>query len=310
MNKDINELSKPLLLLSGVLTVLILTAFIPAKWVGVKPPKSTYTPIDFTKFGNIKNIATDNNNNGEIEWGELISSTDASLNIQETAQDQKPDPEVIKQLNDPNNLTASFSKNLYIASAEMVKGGVQDANTQQSVLNQVIADEAVKITSKKYSYSEIRVAQSETKDTEKAYGNAMAKILNALISKQKISDNYSALEFYLQTNNPEYLKTISDDIADINPQIDKLLLLSVPPSASFYHLLVLNKVTEYRDMLHNLSVADADPMRTTLAFKTFPSTVVATLELYKTLGTYFNLKNVIFTQQESGYVFTVGYTLE
>lgn len=309
MDQETKPMSRSFILLAIVLACMIASAFIPARWLGIKPAVKTHTAIDFTKLKSVTEFTKDTNGNGQLSWKELVASTDGTPSTSTTSQNQKTSKETLQALNDPNNLTTSFSKNLLLTSTYLKNNNIADRDLQQKALDGILAEEADKLVSKKYLYKDIKIATTENKDTVRAYGNEMAKILQGMITEQKIKDDFSGLEFYTQTKDTQYLEPLITDAAKIATIEKKLLTISVPPSATIYHLIVINKVTYYKDMLTNMSKAATDPIRATIAMKNYFNDVVSTLVLYKTLSDYFNQKNIIYTTKEAGYLFTVGYTL-
>jgi hypothetical protein len=85
--------------------------------------------------------------------------------------------------------------------------------------------------------------------------------------------------------------------------------MHIPPSASTYHLIVLNQVSAYQDSLANMAKSDEDPVRGGFGSKTFSTNFANVVLLHKKMNEYFSLKNVIFSSGEKGYVFTIGYKL-
>ncbi len=302
------EVSKPFLLISVLVLLLVASAFIPASWLGVKPQASAYTPIDFTKLSKVEDYANDADGNGEISWKELIASTEEGQQALAEGQNILPDPHAIELLNDPDNLTSSFTKKLYIASTYMEKAGITDETSHQEALNQLVAEEAAKLIPKQYVYADINVAASENAQSLHTYGNSVATILGRMITQDSIEKDINAIYTFMSTENQEALNPLIQDYKQMDERIKKMLSISVPPSASSYHLIALNQMVAYRDTLFNLSKAATDMMRANLVFKKYPDTTIQTLLVYDRLAEYFNLKNTVFPSEEPGHVFTIGYT--
>ena len=125
-----------------------------------------------------------------------------------------------------------------------------------------------------------------------------------------MTDDFEAIKDFLGTENKASLSVISKDAEKISAVINKLLSISVPPSATIYHLIALNQVVTYRDTLYNLSRASDDPLRARIALEKYPENIMATLYIYGDLAKYFDVNNVVFSAKEPGYMFTVGYTLK
>ena len=302
----------PSILLGVLFFILIGSAFMPARWFGVtqSPLRTSRPPVDFTQLQNDSPFIKDINKDGEISWAEVVRSTAQGSSSIIELQNEKPDPIIIARLNDPDNLTASFSKNLYLASTQITNSGGVDEQTQKQVLDQLVSDEKKKIVFKKYAYADIKVANSDSQESIKTYGNIMATTLKNLITRKKIENDFSGLTRFTQSGDEKDLDSLVKDASNVNTILKKLLTLSVPPSAIAHHLLVVNQVSVYQETLLNLSKISSDPIRTSYVLNSYPDTIISTLLIYKKLTEYFNFKNVTFSGKEPGYVFVIGYTLE
>lgn len=301
--------SKKAIAFSLFFVLLVSTAFIPAKWFGVTEKKNVKVPVDLSQFKSIETTTKDVNGDGKLTWREVISSTEEGAVFIKEAESVKPDENTQKALSDPNNLTAAFSKNLFLTSTYLKNNNVTDEESQQKALDGIMADTVARTASKKYIYNDLHIAQTENRATLKAYGNEVAKTIDGMITEKNIKEDLPGMLTYLDTANEEGLVAITKDAARIATINKKLLAIQVPPSASANHILLLNKVEEYKDTLSSLSTAPTDPMRAAAVIQKYPDVLVATLQVYKDMTDYFNLKNIAFNPQEPGYVFTVGFTL-
>lgn len=302
--------STPLLVLGAVTTILVMSACIPARWLGITPTQSAYTPVDFSSLEDTHTFTQDTNGDNKISWKELILSTEEGSSSVSELSSTPPDKKVIEALNDPNNLTAKFSKNLYITSTYLKNNNVTDADSQQKALDAILSDVASTIVPKTYSYGDLTVAKKEDAVSIRAYGNALAKIITPMITKKHIEEDLPGVALFIQAKDEKSLAAITLDAKQVDDNIQRLKKVSVPPSAVIYHLMVLNQVALYADSLSNLSKAATDPIRAELLIQKYPDILVDTLRMYKTLSGYFSLKNIVYTSSEAGYVFTIGYTLQ
>lgn len=309
MNEESKPLPKSILLVAGVLVVLIMSAFIPARYIGVKPVKYD-TPIDYSKLKTAETFTkeVDTDSNGTLTWKELMTNVagEDSLLVNGTTTE---DPEIMKALADPNNLTASFSKNLAVSTAYLKNNNITDADAQKRVLDGITNEEKAKIVSKKYLPTDIILAKSDDKATIKAYGNELAKLLNDLITKKNIQEDLPGVIAYSEKGDPVTLIPISKDAERVGGIVTKVLTLKVPPSATVHHLLMLNQLVIYRDLLRNLASAKTDPVRSALVIDSYTKVLLATGEQYDKMSNYFTTKNIVFMPHEPGYIFTIGYTL-
>jgi hypothetical protein len=293
------------------LSLLLLTAFIPARWVGLEPKVSGYTPIDFSSIKPAEEVLkeSDRDNNGTVTWRELF---EANLPERETLQLEAttPDPKIQKALDDPNNLTASFSKNLIVSSAYLKNNNITDPDAQKAVIDGITQEEINKTASKTYTLNEIKIAKSEDLQSIRAYGNQMATILKNIITVKDLETNLPGVMDYINTENEKSVDPIKKTATYMENVVGKLLLVEVPPSAALYHISVLNQAVMYKDVVSNISKIIDDPVRASISVEKYPETTLDTLRVFITLKNYFSVQKITFTSSEAGYVFITGYTLK
>lgn len=306
-NPVLQEKSNTPLLLLGIIFILTIgTSLLPASWFGIQQQTRRYEPLNLGNLAQPENLATDTNNDGAISWGELIASS-LSLSPEETNTTFEVDMKGIAILNDPNNITASFTKNAFLAATALQQSGIQDEASKQKVIDQLFTEETGKIAPKVYTFSDVQ-STTDTKITIKKYGNDVALILKNLITEKTITDELGSITTYIQTADESKLLPLETGVKKSAVAIQKLLEVKVPKSAIPYHLIVLNRVSEYNNVLSNLSVVNTDAMRATAAIEKYHETVLEALRIFPMLADYFNLKNITFSSNESGYIYVVGYT--
>ncbi|HCC05816.1 TPA: hypothetical protein DEP94_00405 [Candidatus Nomurabacteria bacterium] len=300
---------KYLILLAVLLLITASSAIIPASWFGVSDKKSDASS-DLTSVQIIDTVGK-NKEGGPATWKDLTemafkNQPEELAKLKETPVNQKD----LDILNDPDNLTASFSKNLFVSSTYLNENGGGDETTQDDILNQLMEQELAKIIPTTYLVKDINVSQAESKDSIKTYGNNLALILKDMITEASIKEGMAGVFDYLNTQNEKSLEPVTNDYKKVDTIIKKLLALSVPLSASTYHIITVNQVAEYRDNLYNLSQLANDPLRGRISLEKYVEVSVYTLSLYKDLSKYFDTKNVVFSAKDAGYVFTAGYTMK
>lgn len=310
MDDTQKPLTKPVLLIAGFMVLLIASAFVPAKWIGLKQARKE-APIDFSKIKSNEVVAKelDTDNDGLLTWKEMVVAT-AGESSDLLKGSPTTDKRLDKAIDDPNNLTASFAKNFVVSTAYLKSNNITDKETSDAVLNEIVQAEAAKVTSKKYIYADLHIAKTEDRVSIRAYGNQLGSLIGTLVTEKNILQDLPGVASYLDNGNEKVLEPIIQDSARVNKIFGKLLAMNVPPSAAAYHLALLNQVTLYNDTLSNLSGVVLDPMRASIAMKQYAPILMDTLRLYKNFESYFNLKNIAFLPQESGYVFTKGFSLE
>lgn len=310
MEKESTQTSRSIAVLGILITLIAVSAVVPAKWLGGEPKKQPHKKLNYTLATSPGEVAQDLDKDGKISWNEVINDTlQPSASTSAKLSKIAVDPKSIAELNDPNNLTASFSKNLYISSAYLVKNGINDEKSKAEVLANIMQQEANKIVPTTYYYKDINIAKTESKESIRVYGNTMSLILQNIITEKIIVGDISNVTSFLQSKNPADLSSLRNNKKRLEDIIQKLLKISVPPSALTYHTLAINRIAAYKDIIDNLSVADTDPIRQTFVIEKYPDTVKLVALLFNQFSNYFDMQNIIFTSKDAGYVFITGYTI-
>jgi hypothetical protein len=291
------------------ITLIALSALVPAKWLGVVPKKQLKPKLDLSSVSYAEQVATDSNHDGVVSWGEVMNDTlKPSSSTLEELKKIPIDQKEIDNLNDPNNLTSSFAKNLYLAGAYFDKNGITDETSKQEALAKLMQDEKSKIVPTTYSYKDFNVAKAESKDSIRVYGNTVALILENIITEKSAGDDIVSINSFTKSKDVKDLIPLKNNKGRLDDVVQKLLKVSVPPSAIIFHIITINRVAAYRDLITSLSNADKDPLRATFVIENYTNTAIATLRTYLQLSDYFNGQNIIFSSKEKGYVFTAGYS--
>jgi hypothetical protein len=315
--EDMNALPSPenkkgtesLLILFGMILITALVSFAPASWFGVRPANHAYAPLNLDSLDAVQTAGEDSNGDGSISWKEFVAG---SLNLSPDSLSSTTtfsyDPREVASLNDPNNLTSSFSKNLYIASTALEQNGVTDSTSEQETINQLIKKEAEKVQPTTYTSADVKVGTSDSSASLKTYGNAVASILNGFITQQSIIDDIQSIGSFSDTKSEADLAALIRDSAKVSEALQKLRAVSVPPSAVATHVQALNNIGTFSNTLGDMSRAYDDPVRATLAFNRYSEDAVKALQTFPFLASFFKTKNITFGAKDSGYVYIVGYT--
>lgn len=295
------------LMVVGFLILLIgLTLIIPSKWLG---PQSTTkrTSLILRSPEEFSTLSADRNSNNNPDWRDLLIETvgeplQGEVNKQTVTEADKA------RLADPNNLTVSFSKNIYTASAYAKKNGALSKDQQESLVASMLEAEAKKITVTKYETFNLIIAKEDTPETKKAYGNALGKLFKKAEGYKVGVNDLSIIQAFSTNKDPVPLASFVIKKNNINIILEELLTMPVPYSASSYHLFLINRLSEYKTLLENLSKADTDPVRATISFNNYISVVTALTSSFTLIQNYFALENITFTNNEPGYVITSRYT--
>lgn len=310
MEEKSTQVSRSIAVLIIIATLVVLSAVVPARWIGGAPPLQTKPKLDLSALTSVKEVANDSNHDGVITWKEVMTETlnpsPATIaELKKIPVDQKS----VDELNDPNNLTSSFSKNLYLAAAYLDKNGITDEQSKQDALTKLLQDEKAKIVPTTYGYKNVLLAKTESKESIRAYGNTIASLLGEALKPETLKANTYSIISYSENKDPSLLKDLQTNTTKLNALFQKLLAVPTPPSALIYQIMILNKVSAYKDVVTAFSNADTDPLRATILLETYPNTIISLTRLYSTLGIYFDEKNIVFTAKEAGYIFTTGYSI-
>lgn len=296
----------PVGIVAGFFVLIALSAFAPASWFGAKK-QPLQSKLDLSVIAEPGQFAQDTNSDGEISWRELaLSSLDIDPSQAEGVHIEM-DTKDMDVLNDPNNLTSSFSKNMYVASLAVQQQGNIDEESKQKVVNQLMAEEEEKLQSKKYTASDI-TAIRDTPETIQEYGNRVAAAISGLITEEAIIATMTSLDAYTNKGDENDLVPLQQHAAATTETMKKLLAIGVPASFVTHHLDLLNRYEAYKDLIHNLASIKDDALRSTLAVKTYQEITVAALQEKPIMTLIFKTKGIDFSSSEPGYWFTSGYT--
>ena len=300
--------TKKALLIVGSLVFLVgLSAVVPAKWFGVTQTKSKRPILNLRNSEELTMLSKDSDRNNNPDWKDLLIQT-TSTTTEALAQKQKITQEDRERLADPNNLTASFSKNLYTVSAYAKKNGKLSKANQKAVMKDLIASETSKIVVKTYEVADITTTKTDTAATEREYGNTLGKLFKKAVGYKLYDIDLNILKAYATNKDPAPLASLVVKKNNAKTILDLLLKTQVPRSAVPYHLLIINRLSQYITVLDGVSQADTDPLRATVSFNSYLPTVKSLSSSLDQIKLYFNLQGIVFTSTEAGYVLTSGYT--
>lgn len=300
---------KSFFVLCAVLVLTFAIGMLPSKWFGINPVQKQYQRLDLSGLTAVEDQAQDTNNDGSISWDEVIRQTYKG-NLDEV-KNIPVDEKAVKMLNDPNNLTGSLSKNMYIAETYIQNGeGVTD-DQKKEIVAKLLLQEARKVTVKVYTVSDISVSKkAETKESIKAYGNAVGTLVTLALKNNLAFDDIDYINTYIKRKDTDSLLALQKKAEVTDEILTSLLEMSIPPSALVYHLNVVNKLSAYKGLLDNVSVLDTDPVRGSIAFNQYEEVNKNLMSAIVLLTRYFSLQDISFTAKDSGFVFSPMYTIK
>lgn len=252
-------------------------------------------------------LREDSNRNNNPDWQDMLligmstTTREAASKITVTEEDKV-------RLADPNNLTASFSKNLYTTSEYAKKNGGLSGAQQTEIIKKLIAEEEQKINYKVFTIEDTLVAGSDNDISRKSYGNALGTIFIKARQYKIGSNDTSIMEAYLVNKDPNILATLKIKKNNIALIIEELRTVPVPRSALPYHLLLINALSQYKTTIENLSTTGSDPLRSSIVFRDYATTMTSLQSALQAMQLYFTLGNISFNQNEPGYLITSVYT--
>ncbi len=293
------KVSIPLVGLGLLVILVIATTFIPASWFGVKEVTPVYTPLNIVTVESFKTIARDNNNDGAPDWKTLLQQTykesDATVN---TTKEQSPvSKEDRARLDDPNNLTSSFAKNVYVTTAYMKQNNITDPATQQDTINGLLDAEASKIAIKLYTEKDLTVSTKEDRASLITYRDTIAGIATQAASYNFADGDLEIVGTYNTSKNSKDLLPLKKKAGQVDTIIKKMLATTVPRSAVTLHLTALNRLSAYKTTLEGLSAVDTDPVRSTLVARQYQNTVDLVAKSLLRFDDYFKAVGVPFTER-------------
>jgi hypothetical protein len=296
-----------LIVLGSLVLVLASTLVVPAKWVGIE--SKTYKKLNLNDLTPISSLSEDSDNNNSPDWRDLAVAS-LGTSTKKAMSEAKVDPELQKRLNDPNNLTSSFSKNMYIASSYLKQNSGSTADDQKNLINSIVQQEASKITVTEYTEGDINILKKETESDRKKYGNSLGLLMQKADTYKIGEGDVEIIKAYTVNKDASMLTSFVVKKDKLDTLIKSLTTMSVPYSAVPYHLLALNKISEYRTILDSFAKTDTDPVRSTISFNNYLPVANSLFIALNNMRGYFTAENVIFTKDESGYIFSPEYTIQ
>lgn len=293
--------TKKALVVVGVLVFLIgATLIIPAEKVGMK---KKHTPLILQSGEELVALQGDTDSNNTEDWKDLLQQN-VSPKLSEEAKKTVVTPEQKKILADPNNLTSSFSKNVYTATEIAKQKGTLTTQDKENLATQLLAAEESKLVPTVYEITNLTIAKTENDTSRKAYGNALGRIVKKAEGYKMTENDLKIIEAFNVKQDPAVLESLVVKKNNLEVIIKDLLAVSVPNSAVPYHLLVINKMAQYKDVLENISKAKEDPIRASLGLRAYLGTTKSLASSFNSMRTYFALQGITYTKNEPGFYVT------
>lgn len=303
VTESLKNTPKTLLAFLVLITLLTLSAFVPAKWMGVKP--KTHTPLNLQDLIDSSRLSL---NEKRPELNDLMGGVPDYASTTDSAKNSSIYSDIEKKLNDPDNLTSSFSKNLYVASVYLNKNNITDEQSQKQVVENIVNEEGAKIVYKSYSLNDLKIINNETSASLRKYGNDMGPILTKSLKSYIALGDGDIMKAYITNGDASVLSSLTIKKDRASEIISQMLAVNVPLSASTYHLMAINELSQYLTLVDGMSHADTDPVKALVSYKQYLPLMDSLRNLLSNFVNYFKSSNIIFSQKEAGHIFSSGYT--
>jgi hypothetical protein len=293
-----------------IITALGIAFIVSTIYLSFSSPSSKKKQASGELFSVLSSNTTERTGLRDVQEGATIPNWKAAVIAQAQKDDPSIDPLTPQQidttnLNDPNNITTQYAKNVYTATAVLEQQGALTAEQRAEIAKAIFEQEALKAAAKTYTLSAVKTVPS-TKTNIQKYGNTLGGVATfAIIEGSKYPD-VDLFEDYALNKKKEALVLIDKKIAVIKELRDNLLAISVPTSATIYHLSTLNAVEAYLQTLINMRALDTDAVRASIGAHDYVTVYQTVFSMINAFSEYFDRENIVFQPTDKGYIFTKG----
>ncbi len=263
---------------------------------------SKKTPLVLRTSDELRLLSSDRDGNDVEDWRDLVLGS-LSTTTEAAFARAEPNKEAEARLADKNNVTASFSKNIFTVAAYASNNPNLSEDEKTNLVADAVRTEAPKTQPKVYTTSDLRIAASNSFDAKILYGNTMALLLEKANKGGLGSNDLLLLQTYTEKGDPELLAPLASKKVKVDQILEELLTVSVPSSALVFHLRLINSVSAFSATLDGFARADSDPLRSLAFLNTYQETITKLYSSMNDLQDYFTLENVPFQSSDPGYIF-------
>lgn len=283
----------------AILVLLVVIVPFSTKEEGVV---SKRPPLVLKTDAELRLLLSDRDGNQNEDWKDLVLET-MSTSTREQITSQGINQEAEARLADKTNISASFSKNIYTAAAYANKNPNLTEEEKTALIAGAVKSEAPKIQIKTYKLSDLNISSNNSMETKRVYGNTMASLLNKANDLGLGSDDLAMLKAYTEKSDPQLLAPIASKKRQVDVVIEDLLKINIPPSASVFHLQLVNTASSFSSTLDAFARADSDPLRSLAFLNSYPDTVASLFTAMNDVQDYFVLQKVEFNKADPGHIF-------
>jgi len=307
-------------------------------FVAIKSQKSSEKPLVKNSIeavgidqSNIDLIAEqDTDKDGLKDWEEVLWRTDPQK--ADTDSDGTPDGKevelernpTVKGPNDkiannpfaqnqegmkgePLTATDKFARDLFTQyiTAKQANGGVPLTSDEQKQIALDMLDKSDAVLAKaEYDRTDLIIAKDSSPETIRAYGNELGRIIKTYSISAR--DEGVILRDSVQTEDPEILKELDPIIKAYQNLLSNFIKTKAPANASLIHLAVVNAFSDILSTTKGMGDLYTDPLVALQAAGHFPDAQINMVTALQKAKAYFKENSVIFTEQESGYIFSIN----
>jgi hypothetical protein len=200
--------------------------------------------------------------------------------------------------------TEKFSQEFFREYLSLKNSGISfdDEGVQDFFLSSTLEKAQIAGSSNVYTSDDINIIYDNSREAVRAYGNAMGNI----ISKYSVEKENEAviLKNAVETNSKKELEKLDPIIVAYKDHIRDFLTVSVPQNAVGVHLRLINSFSSLAYTIEGMRVVFEDPLTTLNSIAVYQSDVQELADSFIDSNEYFNIENVSFDENESGYLFT------
>ncbi|MEN9551816.1 MAG: hypothetical protein RI935_193 [Candidatus Parcubacteria bacterium] len=279
-----------------ILVLLLLNSFL---WDNKKVDTViTKNPIILRDSSEFLYLLKDADNNKNEDWKDSIASQVSTSSLLSLSKEERDRIEA--SLKDPNNTTASLSKNIALLSAYLSSKPNISEEEKRLMLKNLLDKEEGKFSPKVYSINDFAVIKNPTEDDRKVYGNALGVILEQAIANNLHVDDIKVIERWQKTKKDSELTVFGEKEKIARKLLNDLVRIKVPEDALIHHTSLVNTTSTYVASLYALSILNKDSLPSVFLFDEYVVSVKNISTSFLMLRSYFEVEGVIFTKKEKG----------
>lgn len=206
---------------------------------------------------------------------------------------------------EPLTATDKFARDLFTQyiSTKQANGGIPLTSAEQKEIALDMLDKSDVILEKKeYTKTDVVVAKDSSPETIRGYGNELGRIIKTYSISAR--DEGIILRDSIDQEDPDLLKELDPIITAYQNLLNNFLKVKVPPSAVFIHLALMNSFSDIISTVNGMRSIYEDPLVTLQAAGHFPEARTKITSSLQRVKTYFRENAVIFTEGETGFIFS------